>query len=87
MGAHVRDSSSIGVIRMDIWITRRLPKPEECDDAGRVLITNDEGNEHIAEWTGSRFEIKDLGWCESEKVEAWMSLPEPYRKDTDDECI
>ena len=61
------------------WIAHRLPKPEECDSHGEVLVSTDQEEVEIAEWTGSEFILKDPRWCESVAVVAWQKKPTPYR--------
>ena len=76
----VRDRSRAPRSFVD-WIAHRLPKQEDLDIWGEVLVTTDEGNIHVAIWTGNEYEIKGLGWCESGKVIAWARMPEPYKKE------
>ena len=61
------------------WIAHRLPKEDELNECGEVLITNEYGAEKIAVWTGSEF------WGNGKEVtadyvEAWAIMPEPYKK-------
>ena len=73
---------------MGKWIRHRLPKSDDLNEWGEALITNADGNVRVAEWSGSAWKVKGLGWCESGYVVAWQPLPEPYKEEVKDaKCI
>lgn len=57
------------------WIPCKKRQPAEI---GNYLITTSKGNTWVARWDV-------LGWCGRYKnVQAWMPLPEPYERRTDE---
>lgn len=78
------------------WISveDRLPKPNEKDEDGvqrYYLIQNKYGDMMVAAYLEANF---GCTWWEQMyaykpveyRVVAWMPLPEPYRKETEDGC-
>lgn len=63
------------------WITDRLPKFEDTNDRDEVLVTTADNTVRVASFSGSTFDIKGSGWCESTTVKAWAKMPEPYMED------
>ena len=61
------------------WVAHRLPREEDLNEDGEVLITNWYGREEVAEWTGSEFRINKQ-YVTAEYVKAWAKMPEPYKK-------
>ena len=59
------------------WIAHRLPKEDELNEWGEVLITNSNGWVEVAEWTGSQFRINKQ-YVTAEYVKAWAKMPQPY---------
>lgn len=61
------------------WIAHRLPKEEDLNEDGEVMITNEYGAEKIAVWTGSEFWVNGKE-VTADYVKAWGKMPEPYKK-------
>ena len=61
------------------WIRHRLPKAEDLNDRDEVLVSTKDKTVRVAVWSGSDYYIKGSGWCESQEVEAWQPMPEPYK--------
>ena len=62
------------------WIRHRLPKPNDLNDRDEVLVSTSDKTVRVATWSGSDYCIKGSGWCESQDVEAWMPMPQPYKE-------
>ena len=61
------------------WVAHRLPKEEDLNEDGEVLVTNANGWVEVAEWTGSEFRINKQ-YVTAEYVKAWAKMPEPYKE-------
>lgn len=61
------------------WIAHRLPKEEDLNEDGEVMITNEYGAEKIAVWSGSEFWVNGKEVTAS-YVKAWGRMPEPYKE-------
>lgn len=62
------------------WHTGRLPKEEDLNEWGEVLVTTESGWVMIAEFTGSEFKI-NKEYVSATYVIAWARMPEPYREE------
>ena len=61
------------------WIAHKLPKEEDLNEWGEVLITNSNGWVEKAVWTGSEFWVNGKE-VTADYVKAWGRMPEPYKK-------
>lgn len=62
------------------WIAHRLPKDEDTNEWGEVLVTTEPGWVEIAKWTGSEFMINGQ-YVSACYVKSWAIMPEPDRSD------
>ena len=71
--------------KKDNWIYLRLPREDDLNDRNEVLVSTKDKTVRVATWTGSGFNVKGSGWCESTDVEAWAVMPKPYEKEGEDD--
>ena len=62
------------------WVAHRLPKEDDLNEDGEVMITNENDWVEVAKWSGSEFWVNGKEVTAS-YVKAWGRMPEPYKKE------